>query len=190
MPDGTTKTAEQSRYPVSNYEHEVYQNELKRQILLPTNSLVDLMIDEFEDQIAYEPHPELDDVNNKKTPLSIAARFVDVAGFVSASVSRQSAATSTTTFDYGPYWFCCYIRQRWSRNLNRHSSSKLQLHQPQLAQLAVQLAAVQVHHLLAAVLHHLVLVLLAAVAVVVVLLLVLQVLLDPLVEVLIYGGGY
>ena len=102
MPDGTTKTAEQSRYPVSNYEHEAYQNELKRQILLPTNSLVDLMIDEFEDQIAYEPHPELDDVNNKKTPLSIAARFVDVAGFVSASVSRQSAATSTTTFDYGP----------------------------------------------------------------------------------------
>ena len=65
MPDGTTKTAEQSRYPVSNYEHEVYQNELKRQILLPTNSLVDLMIDEFEDQIAYEPHPELDDVTQE-----------------------------------------------------------------------------------------------------------------------------
>ena len=59
---------------------------------------------------------------------------------------------------------------------------QLQLHQPrlaQLAQLAVQLAAVQVHHLQAAVLHHLVLVLLLAVAVVVVLLLVHQ---DPQVE--------
>ena len=55
---------------------------------------------------------------------------------------------------------------------------QLQLHQPRLAQLAVQLA-VQVHHLQAAVLHHLVLVLLAAVAVAVVLLLVHQ---DPQVE--------
>ena len=57
MPDGTTKTAEQSRYPVTNYEHEVYKNELKRQIVLPTPTLVDLMIDEFEDAVAYEQHP-------------------------------------------------------------------------------------------------------------------------------------
>ena len=56
---------------------------------------------------------------------------------------------------------------------------RLRLHQPQLAQLAVRLAAVQVHHLRAAVPHHLVLVLLLAVAVVVVLLLVHQ---DPQVE--------
>ena len=90
MPDGTTKSAEQSRYPVSNYEHEVYKNELKRQIVLPTPTLVDLMIDEFEDAVAYEQHPELDDVNNKKTPLSIAARFVDVAGFVSACLLYTS----------------------------------------------------------------------------------------------------
>ena len=58
----------------------------------------------------------------------------------------------------------------------------LQLHQPRLAQLAVQLAAVQVHHLQAAVLHHLVLVLLAAVVVAVVLLLDLLVHQDPQVE--------
>ncbi len=64
----------------------------------------------------------------------------------------------------------------------QQTQQQLRLHQPQLAQLAqlaVQLAAVQVHHLRAAVLHHLVLVLLLAVAVVVVLLLVHQ---DPQVE--------
>ena len=64
----------------------------------------------------------------------------------------------------------------------QQTQQQLRLHQPQLAQLAVQLAhlaAVQVHHLRAAVPHHLVLVLLLAVAVVVVLLLVHQ---DPQVE--------
>ena len=30
MPDGTTKSAEESRYPVTNYEHEYALNELKR----------------------------------------------------------------------------------------------------------------------------------------------------------------
>ena len=57
----------------------------------------------------------------------------------------------------------------------QQTQQQLRLHQPQLAQLAVQLAHLAAH--LAAV-HHLVLVLLAAVAVVVVLPLVLLVLLD------------
>ena len=46
MPDGTALTTEQSRFPVSNYEHEVFQNELKRQIMIPTSGLADMMVDE------------------------------------------------------------------------------------------------------------------------------------------------
>ena len=77
LPDGTTKTEGESIYPVSNYEHEQYLNELKRIIKIPTRAIVDKMIQEFETLVAYAPHSELDDVNNKKSPLSIASRFFD-----------------------------------------------------------------------------------------------------------------
>lgn len=103
MPDGTVLTAEQSRYPITNYEHEYYLNEKKRLVRIPTPSLVDLMLAEFEELLEYQPHAELDELNNKKSELSIASKFVNTT-----SSSTQQPLTSTTTggagttFDYGP----------------------------------------------------------------------------------------
>ena len=48
LPDGTTKGESDSIYPVSNYEHEQYLNELKRIIKVPNRGIVDRMIQEFE----------------------------------------------------------------------------------------------------------------------------------------------
>ena len=68
MPDGTTKTETESIYPVTNYEHEVYENEKKRQILMPNSTMINKITEEFEDMIGYESHTELDNSNNKLTP--------------------------------------------------------------------------------------------------------------------------
>ena len=70
MPDGTTLSAAQSRYPVTNWEHEYAKNELKRQILLPNRDMVEIMEAQIEDLLAYEPHAELDELNRKKTVLN------------------------------------------------------------------------------------------------------------------------
>ena len=102
MPDGTTKGESDSIYAVSNYEHEQYLNELKRLIKIPNQGIVDKMIQEFETLVAYAPHAELDDVNNKKSPLSIASRFFDAVGYVSGSASASSVSTAVTSFDNGP----------------------------------------------------------------------------------------
>ena len=72
LPDGVTKTAEESRYQVSNYEYEHFENEKKRQILLPNGTMVDTIVEEFEDLIAYLPSKELDSNGNKWTPLNIS----------------------------------------------------------------------------------------------------------------------
>ena len=45
MPNGDVKTAEESIYQVTNYEHEYYKNEVKRQILLPVGHMLDIMIE-------------------------------------------------------------------------------------------------------------------------------------------------
>ena len=80
MPNGDVKTAEESIYQVTNYEHEYYKNEVKRQILLPVSNMLNIMIEEFENLVAYEPHSELDDAYNKKTPLNITSRFLNNTG--------------------------------------------------------------------------------------------------------------
>ena len=102
LPDGTTKTAEESRYPVSNYEHESYENDMKRLMRIPTGQLTNMITDEFANLVAYEPHSELDDQNNKKTELNVAQRFIDTRGYISASVSNQVELGTVTSYDNGP----------------------------------------------------------------------------------------
>ena len=102
LPDGTTKTSEESIYPVSNYEHESYENDMKRLIRIPTGQLTNMITDEFANLVAYEPHAELDDQNNKKTVLNVAQRFIDTRGYISASVSNQVELGSVTSYDNGP----------------------------------------------------------------------------------------
>jgi len=103
MPDGTTKTLDESRYPVSNYEHEYYLNEQKRLISLPNAYIIDMMQSEMTQLLSYNPHPELDDSGNKKTELSVSSRFVNnAAGAIIGSASRTAGVQTVTSFDYGP----------------------------------------------------------------------------------------
>ena len=53
MPNGDVKTKEESIYQVTNYENEYYNNEIKRQILIPINNMLEIMVEEFEDLVAY-----------------------------------------------------------------------------------------------------------------------------------------
>lgn len=104
LPDGTTLSESQSIYPVSNYEYEYYENEKKRQILIPLGNMIDIMVEEFEDLVSYEPHAELDDANNKKTPLSIASRFLNNVGTSSSgsiTITNQISG-NVTSYDNGP----------------------------------------------------------------------------------------
>ncbi|MCH1552663.1 MAG: baseplate wedge protein 53, partial [Balneolaceae bacterium] len=105
LPDGSLVSGTNARYPLTNYEYEYEQNELKRQILIPQSSMIDLFIEEFEDLVGYEPHLELDEFNNKKTPLNIASRFLNNTG--STSYQNQGVTTpqngngAAVTFDNG-----------------------------------------------------------------------------------------
>ena len=104
MPDGTTKSKEESIYEVTNYEHEYFLNEQKRQILIPIPTMIDIMIEEVEDLLAYEPHRELDRLNNKKTPISLASRFLNNLGSFnySSNTVNNDTLTTTVTYDDGP----------------------------------------------------------------------------------------
>lgn len=97
MPDGTTKSEAESIYPVTNYEHEVYENEKKRQILMPNTTMINKVTEEFENLIGYESHVELDNSNNKLTPNNIASRFLDNVGFVTGSIAVVSTAKAADT---------------------------------------------------------------------------------------------
>ena len=102
LPDGVTKTAAESRDPITNYEHEYYLNEMKRGIKIPGSKMFQIITDEFENLVAYEPHSELDEYGNKKTPLNVAQRFLDVTGYVTGSISRDDQIGTVTSYDYGP----------------------------------------------------------------------------------------
>ena len=104
MPNGDVKDAETSIYQVTNYEYEYFRNELKRQILLPVSNMLEIMIEEFETLVAYEPHIELDDANNKKTILNITSRFLDNTGSVSFASAARSVISGSAeiTYDDGP----------------------------------------------------------------------------------------
>ena len=86
---------------MSNFEHEYYLNEKKRQIVIPVGSMIDIMTEELEDLVAYEPHIELDDVGNKKTPISLASRFLNNLGSVTKQSPVSTQNISDITFDYG-----------------------------------------------------------------------------------------
>ncbi len=103
LPDGTVKSKEQSIYPVSNYEHESFLNDKKRFIKIPTAELVNKMLSEIDELLAYEYHSELDDFNNKKTLLNVAQRFLDTRGYVSGSETISLNQLGTiVSYDNGP----------------------------------------------------------------------------------------
>ena len=102
LPDGTTLGEEQSVYPVSNYEHEVYINEQKAIIRLPTTPVVEFIMSEFEELVAYDTHVELDEFGDKQTVIGAAARFLNNTGYVTGSVNIDSNVGNVTSYDNGP----------------------------------------------------------------------------------------
>jgi len=103
LPDGTIKTKEESIYPVSNYEHETNLNDKKRFIRIPTQGLINKIESEIDELLMYEDHRELDDENDKFTPLSVAQRFLDTKGYVSGSETISlSQLGSIVSYDNGP----------------------------------------------------------------------------------------
>ena len=102
LPDGTTLGETSSVYPVTNYEHETYLNEKKRNIRLAQPPVVELILSEFQELVAYEPHSELDLYGNKKSPLNLASRFLTTAGYVSGSVTVTERTGTVTSYDNGP----------------------------------------------------------------------------------------
>lgn len=103
MPDGTTLSQSESIYPVSNYEHETFLNEQKRLIVLPKTAMIDLMVAEFPDLVAYETNVELDSLGNKRTPIDLSSKFISsTGGYSTGSASRTSDIGPVTSFDYGP----------------------------------------------------------------------------------------
>ena len=75
---------------------------MKRGIKIPGSKMFQIITDEFENLVAYEPHSELDEYGNKKTPLNVAQRFLDVTGYVTGSISRDDQIGTVTSYDYGP----------------------------------------------------------------------------------------
>ena len=60
------------------------------------------MIQEMEDLLAYEPHPELDRAGNKKTKISIVGRFLENTGYISPTqVASTGPTVEDVTFDNG-----------------------------------------------------------------------------------------
>jgi len=102
MPNGDILSENQSIYPVSNYEHEYFLNEKKRLILLPEPSMVELMVSEMYDLLEYQPHAELDDFNNKKSPLNLSSLFLNSVGSGAYTTNISNVGEPVTSFDYGP----------------------------------------------------------------------------------------
>jgi len=103
LPNGDVLTKEQSIYPVTNSEHEIYLNEKKRLIALPTSRLIDFFTSEFKRLVDYTPHDELDETGIKKTPISSAAKFIDRSSYrVTAQSNSSNVGQEVTSFDYGP----------------------------------------------------------------------------------------
>lgn len=92
LPDKTSRSKEESIYPVSNFEYETQKNEKKRLIAVPNQRLVDFFEEEFRELVDYLPNSELDDEGNKKTILSLVGRYLD-----SVTYRRSSSPTITGT---------------------------------------------------------------------------------------------
>lgn len=101
LSDGTVKTKNDSIYPVSNAEHENYLNEKKRVISLPTPGIVDTIVEQFEDLVAYKPHDEIDLEGNKKSPNSTTSRYFNTKSYKTSNTA-SALGQAVTSFDYGP----------------------------------------------------------------------------------------
>tara|TARA_B100000902_G_scaffold276706_1_gene262489 strand:- start:565 stop:1335 length:771 start_codon:yes stop_codon:yes gene_type:complete len=103
---GNTLTKDQSIYSVSNIEHEIYVNEKKRLIAMPSIEMVAFFEDQFSDLVDYVPNKEVDRKGDKKTNNSFASRFLDRADYrrsAPTTVSRTGEATgANVTYDNGP----------------------------------------------------------------------------------------
>ena len=64
--------------------------------------MVDIIIEEFDQLVQYEVHEEIDDSGNKKTPLSIASRFLENTGAATGSEEASSDLGTITSYDNGP----------------------------------------------------------------------------------------
>ena len=84
-----------ARFPVSNWEYEYYENELKRNIYITLPNALESFIDEFEDLLGYEPHDELDENGVKKTTISVAERFLGKS--IGGGIGRQYSSTYSGT---------------------------------------------------------------------------------------------
>ena len=103
LPNGDVLSKESSIYPVTNSEHEIYLNEKKRLIALPTSRLIEFFTSEFPRLVEYTQHDELDENGIKKTPISSAAKFIDRSSYrITAQRSSNVAGQEVTSFDYGP----------------------------------------------------------------------------------------
>ena len=94
-PDGIVFTGSNIREPISNWEHEYYEIEKKRQIYIAQPQALESFIEEFEELIGYAPSDELDENGVKKTELSVAERFLGSSS--GGGIGRQYSSTYTGT---------------------------------------------------------------------------------------------
>lgn len=95
LPDGITLTKNESVYPVSNIEHETYLNEKKRIIAIPNSRLIGFFEEQFQSLVDYQPHIEIDEDGNKKTPFSPGSKFINPKNFKTnnrTTVARSSSS--------------------------------------------------------------------------------------------------
>jgi hypothetical protein len=95
LPDGVIIKGSSARFPVSNWEYEYFQNELKRNIYVTMPNALEAFIDEFEELIGYEPNTEVDENGVKKTNISIADKFLTKGS--GGGIGRQYSSTYTGT---------------------------------------------------------------------------------------------
>jgi len=107
-----TYTFAGSREPISNYEHEYYLNELKRQIFLPRSELIEQFKREFDDLVSYDEDQYTDSSKEKTNPIDIIDYFVGALQSKSGSFSarhkddiaaytgRNAAGAGTTVVSY------------------------------------------------------------------------------------------
>lgn len=91
-----------SRYPVSNFEYEYFQNEVRRQIFLPRPSLIEKFKREFEELVAYEDDEFTTSPTNKLSNVNVVDYFITSNSTSrSGSFSARNEVTANTTTGVG-----------------------------------------------------------------------------------------
>lgn len=87
---------------VSNFEHEYYVNERKRNIFMPRPGLVNQFTSEFKDLVAYAEDDNTVDVSLKRCDASIIDYFVSIGNTTrGGSLSARNEVTANTTTGVG-----------------------------------------------------------------------------------------